>query len=370
MKTKIMKTNKNLSCCLYVLKDLDVQNSYFEKNIFVNNSVSLKNSVISNGCLYRNENTKTTYCDLDKSCEKVFEYSYFDRKNYEYCVESIRLQEINSKNFGEVKNSTLYLKGNDSKQNIFTFKYSDIYNSKKNFEDILQVNISVPENSCIVINIIGAKVILNCLDIYVNGQEANEKTSFKLIWNFPETSFFACNFSKLFGFFLLPFATVKVKNCSIYGFLVSRILKGNCKIYYRNCIDTSIITLCDDYSLDFDTNCDTNSSTVNCCTTYCTTTTLPTTTCTTYCCTTYDCNNNYKQAYIDVIESIALEEAGLSHIINAEGEKIQKALEIAETTDDLLKINQSVKRTLATVNHSQMLLQFKLDEVQRQFKKY
>ncbi len=103
------------------------------------------------------------------------------------------------------------------------------------------------------------------------------------------------------------------------------------------------------------------------CTTY--TTPMPTTTCTTYNCTTQKWDNPFEQAYVDVIESIALEEAGLAHIINAEGEKIQKSLELAETTEDLLKINNSVKRTLATVNHSQMLLQFKLDEVRRQLKK-
>ncbi len=67
------------------------------------------------------------------------------------------------------------------------------------------------------------------------------------------------------------------------------------------------------------------------------------------------------QAITDVIESIALEETGLAHIINAEGEKIQAALEIATTIDELVTINESVRRTLIDVSKVQMLLQYKLD---------
>ena len=69
------------------------------------------------------------------------------------------------------------------------------------------------------------------------------------------------------------------------------------------------------------------------------------------------------QAIADVLESIALEEAGLAHIINAEGEKIQAALDLANNVDDLVKVNASVKDTLTNVIKLQMLLQFKLEEV-------
>ncbi|MFV0520229.1 MAG: hypothetical protein ACK5LY_08130 [Lachnospirales bacterium] len=67
------------------------------------------------------------------------------------------------------------------------------------------------------------------------------------------------------------------------------------------------------------------------------------------------------QAISDVIESIALEETGLAHIINAEGEKIQAALELATSIDDLVTINESVRKTLVDISKVQMLLQYKLD---------
>ena len=69
-----------------------------------------------------------------------------------------------------------------------------------------------------------------------------------------------------------------------------------------------------------------------------------------------------EQAIADIIESIALEETGLAHIINAEGEKIQRALEIADSTDDLISVNESVKDTIVNIIKMQMLLQFKLEE--------
>ena len=71
------------------------------------------------------------------------------------------------------------------------------------------------------------------------------------------------------------------------------------------------------------------------------------------------------QAISDIIESIALEETGLAHIINAEGEKIQKALEIADCADDLISVNESVKDTLVNIIKMKMLLQFKLEEASK-----
>ncbi len=78
-------------------------------------------------------------------------------------------------------------------------------------------------------------------------------------------------------------------------------------------------------------------------------------------------------AFADIIESIALQEAGLAHIINAEGEKIQTALGIsqdgrcyppmARCIDDLLKVNESVSDLLVNVIKLEMVLEFKLNEV-------
>lgn len=79
-----------------------------------------------------------------------------------------------------------------------------------------------------------------------------------------------------------------------------------------------------------------------------------------------------------LLASIAFEELGLAHIINAEAEKIQYVLGTLEneynktqdhrhckrpTIDDLIAINNSINGTLRSVIKNQMLLQFKLEDV-------
>ena len=64
-----------------------------------------------------------------------------------------------------------------------------------------------------------------------------------------------------------------------------------------------------------------------------------------------------------LLSSIAMEEIGLSHILNAEGEKLQSILKYVCNLDDYLKINGSVNQTLQTIVKSQILLQFKLKDV-------
>ncbi|CAM4154576.1 hypothetical protein [Lederbergia lenta] len=65
-----------------------------------------------------------------------------------------------------------------------------------------------------------------------------------------------------------------------------------------------------------------------------------------------------------LLASVALEEIGLSHILNAEGEKLQSFLKTCpDSLDDFLQMNDSVNKTLRTIVKSQMLLNMKLDEV-------
>lgn len=72
-----------------------------------------------------------------------------------------------------------------------------------------------------------------------------------------------------------------------------------------------------------------------------------------------------------LLASIGLEELGLAHLVNAEAEKIQFVLGTLPghtpphppTINDLLMINESVRRTLRDIIKKEMILEFKLQEV-------
>lgn len=69
------------------------------------------------------------------------------------------------------------------------------------------------------------------------------------------------------------------------------------------------------------------------------------------------------EAITDMIESIALEEAALAHILNAEGEKIQKYTSPTAnpTPEMLLAVNKSVNDMVKAITNLEIVLQSKLE---------
>lgn len=67
-----------------------------------------------------------------------------------------------------------------------------------------------------------------------------------------------------------------------------------------------------------------------------------------------------------ILVSIALEEIGLSHIINAEGEKIQSVVNALDcgkaTVCDILAVDKSVSELLRNILKKEILLELKMTE--------
>ena len=66
------------------------------------------------------------------------------------------------------------------------------------------------------------------------------------------------------------------------------------------------------------------------------------------------------QAITDIITSVALEQTALSHILNAEGEKLQRIVAEADTAEQMLAVNKSVNNMVNSITRLEMLLQGKL----------
>ncbi|MFS0781696.1 hypothetical protein [Bacillus sp. 1P06AnD] len=65
-----------------------------------------------------------------------------------------------------------------------------------------------------------------------------------------------------------------------------------------------------------------------------------------------------------LLASVAMEEMALSHILNAEGEKLQYFLKkCPKSLKDFVVMNESVNQTLRTIVKSQIMLQLKLEDI-------
>lgn len=78
---------------------------------------------------------------------------------------------------------------------------------------------------------------------------------------------------------------------------------------------------------------------------------------------------NFSEAINLLLVSIAMEEISISHIINAEAERIQFVLGTLHDSgspgsiDDIIKVNKDVRQTLTEVVRKELLLQMKLETV-------
>ncbi|MGC9299177.1 hypothetical protein ACOIX7_02865 [Bacillus cereus] len=65
-----------------------------------------------------------------------------------------------------------------------------------------------------------------------------------------------------------------------------------------------------------------------------------------------------------LLSSIAMEELGLSHLLNAEAEKIKKVIGKKNlSVEEVIVTQESVEKILRNIIKTQMLLQFKLEDV-------
>ena len=82
----------------------------------------------------------------------------------------------------------------------------------------------------------------------------------------------------------------------------------------------------------------------------------------------------FDDSIFQILSSIAMEEIGLSHIINAEGEKIQYVLGTlpgmsgpAATIDEVIQVNDSVQEMLRSISFSHMFLNSKMTDAMRAY---
>ena len=80
-------------------------------------------------------------------------------------------------------------------------------------------------------------------------------------------------------------------------------------------------------------------------------------------CPCKDCDCSTRRSICALLKSIALMETALTHILNAEGEKLQKAVKLADNICDLLEIDQAVNTTITKITFLEQTLYSKLEAI-------
>ncbi|MEG1526451.1 MAG: choice-of-anchor A family protein [Erysipelotrichaceae bacterium] len=265
-----------------------------------------------------------------------FEYRPYDIYAYNYLeCSSIGWSLIKN---GEVKQTgtTLSFIGTDSAINSFQIDTSIIDLSSITIFDFI-----VPEKSTVIINLLGSSMTLNPIVTLFNGVAISKEQSAYVLYNVPQATTLNIK-TDLYGSLLAAKASISSSNIVVYGTLMTRNLSGSLNGVMNNFLGQ----LPDLYNPSTTGSCSTASHTSSTTSSTSTTTVAPV--------------SKKEQAINDLFESIALQQTGISHILNAEGEKIQNQLSRVSTIEDLLILNASIKSMVDSLTRLELMLQAKL----------
>ncbi|MEG2081749.1 MAG: choice-of-anchor A family protein, partial [Oscillospiraceae bacterium] len=277
----------------------------------------------------------------------LLSYRPYDENENKYlvCV-SVDWASLATNGSQSVSGHALTLQGSDPLFNNFLVDSANVAGSGLNISAITSINLIVPSGATSLVSFTGNTVTLNSFTTLFNSVPINQAQSSKVLWNFPEATVLNLN-SDIYGALLAPVCSTVTGNITFYGTIMTRDLSGGMNgVYVRftgelpELYNPSTTRTCSSFT--------TTSSTTSTSTTTTTTSTTSTTTTTTTTSSTTTASVTAAPrslAISDIIQSVAMEQTALSHILNAEGEKIHRALSMSLSPDELLLVNKSVTDT-------------------------
>ena len=254
---------------------------------------------------------------------------------------------------GSVVFGQLNLTGIDETLNIFRFDSTNIYGTGLALNQLNGINIIAPAGSTILITVDGSNILYGSYQIFRNGIAASRADACKILWNHPDALTWSNSTTAIYGSVLAPFAAATTTFSQINGNIIFESFTGNAESHnelFTGELPEPTVCLLADATPTSSTTSTTSTTT--------TTTTTSTTTATTSTTTTTTAAINPRiQAVSDLFESIALQQAALSHILNAEGEKLQKVLSLDDIAPQtILLTNKSVESMVNTIsgNHPEI----------------
>lgn len=287
---------------------------------------------------------------------------FIEAKRYLTCASQF-WSTLQPNGSGEVIFNQLNLTGTDEVLNIFNFNASDIYNTGIALNQLNGINIVAPVDATILINVLGTNIQYGSYQIFRNGVAASRENARKIVWNYPEALTWSNSTTAIYGSVLAPFAAATTTFSQINGNIIFESFVGNAESHNELFIGElpdpteCLLTTSTTTSTTASSTTSTSTSTTASSTTSTTTTTSTTSTSTTTTAVPHRC-----QAIHDLMESVALQQAALAHILNAEGEKLQKVVSTEDVTvDQILVTNKSVESMVNSISDLEIILKSKLD---------
>ena len=274
----------------------------------------------------------------------------------------------------------LNLTGIDSAFNVFSFYSTNIYGTGQALNQLNGINIIAPDTATILINVTGTNIQYGSYQIFRNGVAATRTQAKKILWNYPDALTWSNSTTAIYGSVLAPFATAngnaeshnelfigELPDPTVCLLSTSSTTSSTTTTTTTSSTTTSSSTTTTSTTSSSTTTTSTTSSTTTTSTTSSTTSTTSssTTTSTTFTTTTTTAaplpRSPRCQAISDLLESVALQQAALSHILNAEGEKLQRIIAYEMVSHEtILSANQSVESMVHSISQLEMILQDKL----------
>jgi len=364
----------NLGCVgkynIFILENIDMRNTYVEGRVAVGGNVTLQNVGVGGGIrplpsygtdssliiggniniiggrnysgnTVRNTGSNVISNTMSRSNGALITgiSNYFDGKGEYLKGASASWSRLSTNGDCGVDLGDLTLKGVDPCLNIFQINANNVVASDLKLEQLNSINIVAPPGSTILINVAGINIAFGSCQILRNDIAATRVDARTIIWNFPLASKWTNKATTIYGSVLAPFASAKTIFSEINGNVIFKFLSGNAEIHNELFVGMLQNALIPKDNIKIARSAISSKKTNN--------------------------SLTRKDALIEIVESIALEKEGLTHIINAEIKNIDRFLDLAVNIDELGEIKNSVNETLAKVMKIQMLLEFKIEELKK-----
>ena len=277
---------------------------------------------------------------------------------------------------GAVLFGQLTLTGIDGALNIFQLDAANVYGSGLSLAQLNGINIVAPASSTILINITGPAIQFGSYQIFRNGLTATRDDAHRILWNFPDALTWSNSTTAIYGSVLAPFAAANTTYSQINGNIIFDSYSGNAESHNElftgelpeptACLLTTTSSSTSSTSSTTSSTSSTTSSTSSTTsstssTTSSTSSTTSSTSSTTSSSSTTANPSLRRQAITDLFESVALQQTALSHILNAEGEKLQRIFAFDNITPEtVLAANHSVESTVNAIAGLESVLEMKL----------